>query len=156
MKEFSFKLLTQLTQWNFHLRTVIQLQSRLWSRWKVLIMTLLKKTVLILPSSPMITLFACHLETQLWIALAAAALGCITEAWLSQLQWHTLARQMPQVEFRFWFSEFSVVLLSLLFHFTLGHFLMCALHPFLTKPRAHLQGPRSWTHHTFAYAVPLK
>lgn len=85
----------------------------------VSIMTPLKKTIIILLFSPIITLFGCvpfwghSFGLRFW-QLGLAAL--LNPGFLSSHdQWHTCARQIPQVGFPFWFSEFSVVSLLLLF-----------------------------------------
>lgn len=87
---------------------------------KVSIMTPLKKTIIILLFSPIITLFACvpfwwHSFGLLFWQLGLAALLNPGFLGSSHDQWHTRARQIPQVGFPFWFSEFSVFLLLLLF-----------------------------------------
>lgn len=122
------------------------------------IISLLEKAIIILLSSPLITLFACHLGTQLWIAfLAAQRAALLGPGFLSSshVRWHRLARETLQVSFHS--NSQNSVLSSghYSFKLILGHAPVCALYSIHTKPLAHHQAPRSWTPHLSAHAVPL-
>lgn len=86
-------------------------------------MSLLEKAIIILLSSPTITLFACHLGTQLRIAfLAARQAALLNPGFLSssRVRQHTLARETPQVSSHS-NSQNSVSSGHYSFKLTLGH-----------------------------------
>lgn len=123
------------------------------------IMNLLKKTIIILLSSPMITLFACQLGTELWIAFPkkknwATSLNPgflsppMSEGTHLQERCHRLSFHSNSQNSMLSDGHYS-------FKLILSHFPTCAVYSIHIEPLTYLQAPSSWTPHFFANAVPL-